>query len=392
MLTSVFDKARRPIPSILLAFFLAGAASAADSSLCSLESAITELVYNVSRSVVTVQASRPFYGDLTKGASDEAVEQFVFSGLVLDSGGHILAPASSVAGSESIVVNFEGIDYPARVLGTDYLNGVSLLDVGQGIGQPVEFSDQHGCAGQMIVAVGNSFGLRACPSIGFCAGIRPEGSLQFTAALNPGAVGGGLFDMSGRLVGAINDGLGDRDLLGVGLAVPARKIPEIAEYIVQNGDRASGYIGITTADIEITPGIELDVPQRFAATSATKRYHTIDKGTLITDVISGSPAAHAGLRSGDLIYSINGRVLTSALEMMNQIRKGKPGSTIELGVIRHNRPGQVPVVIGSRKDYTYTDRANTPSDKSVIDSLQNEVLRLKQSLQAIEDRLGRVRP
>lgn len=375
-----------------LALFLSGSTIAADSSLFALENALSELIFNVSRSVVTIEASRPFSDESGSDPTDPTMQQFVFSGLVYNDSGLILAPASAVAGSKLVIVRFDGKDYPARIIATDYLHGVSLLDAGCPLGRPVVLSEQHGCAGQMIVAMGNSYGMRACPSIGFCAGTRPDGSMQFSATTTPGAIGGGLFDLTGKLVGVINDGIGQGNMAEVGLAVPVSQLPEIVHHLITRGDRTSGYIGLTTADIEVTPGIEIDVPYRFAS-FGSKRYHTIDRGVLITQVIANSPAAHAGLRRGDLLYSVNGRALNSAVELMDLIRKGQPGMVIELGLVRQNRPQLVRIAVGSRRQHDFgNSSASDRQEGTLSDSLRREINSLRKALQNLERRLPESTP
>jgi len=395
MLTLFLAYARRIGASFLLALFLSATVAAADSSLYSLESAIAELVFKASRSVVTVQAFRPLKSDIHNDVSDEAIEQQVFSGIIISDSGLILAPASATEGSAQLVVSFDGQEYAARRLGTDYLNGVTLLDVGRRLGQAVTLTDQSGCAGQMILAVGHSYGLRASPSLGFCAGTRPDGSLQFSAFIASGAIGGGLFDLSGDLVGFINDGMGRGELTEAGLAVAAQSIPELVKYIRVNGDRSAGYVGISTAEIEITPGIEVDMPYRLAA-SGDDRYRTIDRAVLITEVVPSSPAARSGLRRGDLIYSAGGRMMTSVVELMNLIRTGRPGTTYELGIIRRDRPVMVRLVVGDRRTFGYSDRDSLRNRRLVgaaeADSLRREIEQLKRSIRDIEALLLRAGP
>ena len=336
------------ILSCLVAVFFAGRISAGDSSLWSLEDGLSKLVSSVSRSIVTVEASRRIQACLFEGAADEAVHRLISSGIVFDSAGHILVAAASVAGRDRITVNFEGRVVAGRLVGIDYHTGLAVLAVEDRIGSPARHSGNYTCAGQMVLAVGNAYGLRACPSIGFCAGARPDGALQFSAPITSGTVGGGLFDLSGSLVGIITGGIGEGPPAEVGLAVPMYKIQAAVEYILTKGDRMAGYIGVATVDIEISPGIEIGSPYQFAAAGA-QRYFVIDKGTLITNIVPSSPAAIAGLRKGDLIFRVDESPVAGATELMNEVRGMRPGAVIEIGFVRRNSPFYVRLKVGRRE-------------------------------------------
>ncbi len=378
-----------------MAVFFTGSAGAADSSLYNLENGLSELIYGISRSVVTVEATRSVPGDLLEGAADEAVHRLITSGTIIDSAGHIIVAAVSVAGYDQIVVRFEDRQLPARLVGIDYHTGLALLSVGYPLGRPARLTEKHGCVGRMIVAIGNAYGLRASPTLGFCAGTRPDGSLQFSAAITPGTIGGGVFDLAGRLLGMVIGGIG-RDGSGeTGLAVPAHKLPATVNYLLTRGDRVAGYIGITTADIEISPGIELTPPIQ-PASSGGRRLMVVDKGTIVTEVMNDSPASRSGLRKGDLLFSIGNRSIGSAFELMNQVQHSVPGRVIELGVIRHNRPYMIRVNVGQRQLSpvgNFSAGPLTPSPNAhTRDSICREVEHLKRSLIRLEDRLRKLGP
>ncbi len=378
------------ILSCLVAVFFTDRISAGDSSLYSLENGLSKLVCSVSRSVVTVEASRRIQASLFEGAADEAVQRLISSGIVFDSAGHILVAATSVAGRDRITVSFEGRVMAGRLVGIDYHTGLAVLAVADHIGSPARHSAHYTCAGQMVLAVGNAYGLRACPSIGFCAGARPDGALQFSAPITSGTIGGGLFDLSGSLVGVITGGIGEGQPAEVGLAMPVYKIRPAVEYVLTKGDRMAGYIGVETVDIEISPGIEIGSPNQFAA-AGSQHYTIIDRGTLITDIVPASPAARAGLRKGDLIFRVDDSPITCVSELMNEVRGRRPGAVLEVGFVRQNSSYFTRLKVGQRKlttggwlsGSTTADRSRATAD----DSLYREINRLKQTLRHIESRL-----
>jgi serine protease Do len=307
------------------AVFFSGAGFAADSSLTQLERGLDELVYRLSRSVVTIESSRPVSGGDKLSPTEEGVFRLISSGIVYDFVGHILVSAPAVAGQDQIVVHFGNQSIPARLRGVDYQTGLAVIHVDRKVGAPAEFGSAHGCAGQMVVAIGNAYGMRASPSLGFCAGARPDGVIQFSAPITSETVGGGLFNLSGQLLGIITGGIGSGVWSEAGLAVPAHEIPDIVRYIIQNGDRLAGYIGITTSDIEISPGIKLNLPNMLV-TAMTRSNYVIERGILIASVVPFSPAARAGLRRGDLLFSMDKTPLRSSADLRSKVRQTLPGT------------------------------------------------------------------
>ncbi len=380
--------ARTVSTPLLLAVLFCLSAKAADSTLAAMENSLSELIFRVSRSVVTVEASRPVGSNALSGDSGESLQQLISSGLVVDSSGHVLTAASSVVGFDHITVSIDNDIIPARVVGIDYQTGLALLRSDRPAGEPAVLSRQHGCAGKMIVALGNSMGVRACPSIGFCAGFRPDGMLQFTTTITPGSLGGGIFDLSGYLVGVIVDGLGDGRVAEAALAVPAHKLPTIMRYLSTRGDREAGYIGISTVDIEITPGLEISLPTRLASTTADHQ-QLLHRAALITDVVPSSAAERAGLRRGDLLFSINGSIIHSAWELMYMVQRQKPGAVMELGLIRNSQQRSARIHIGRRTispGVVFRNPVDTTlgpassSDQSILQRIEN----LRRELEDLE--------
>ncbi len=375
-----------------LLFFITGIVSA-DSSLVKLEDQLNDLVYNTSRSIVTIESINSVTKTEFDNSDNETVHSIISTGVILDTSGNILAAAPSIVNNDYLIVQYENKRIPARIIGIDYKTGVALLNVGKKVGEPVRIANKYGCAGQMVVALGNSYGIKASPSIGFCAGLRPDGNLQFTSTISSGTIGGGLFDLSGNLVGLITGGIGEARCSNVGLAVPSRKLKEIVYHLSKFGDRQAGYIGITSADIEFTPGIEITFPVQFAR-DTQQRNQIVNKGIMITDVVKLSPAANAGLRRGDLLISMNGLPLKSASDLRRNIRQYIPGSIIDFGFIRNNVPYIAPLQVGNvefTSGCAFQDISGKSADNLNTDSLLNEIKILKQTLNNLESKLNNIK-
>jgi serine protease Do len=393
MLTSFFKTAKVLRLAICLAVFFSAAGFAADSSLYSIETALNDLIYRLSGSVVTVEASKSVSFNSTNG-TDESVHSLVSSGIIYDSLGHVLVAASSVVGRGRIMVLQNNRTIPAALIGVDYQTGLALLGLGTRLGTPVEPVDQYLCTGQMVVAIGNAYGLPASPSLGFCAGIRPEGTIQFTSPITGGTIGGGVFDLTGRLVGIISGSVGDSPQAAAGLAVPAHQLPGIVQYLLQSGNRPAGFIGLTTAEIEITPGIELSSDVGFASTGGGARRY-IDRGLVVTGVTPSAPAAKAGLVKGDLLFSFNRKDIASAFDMKRSIIEAHPGTQVEFGFIRHNKPYYIQVEIAPMEapimGTGLPDYRGQDDKQQTAEALLRELSALKRTIILLERRVDALR-
>ena len=373
---------------ILAAFFSTGA-HAADSSLTRLGQGFNELIYVLSRSVVTVESSKKVEVSSFPLRGNEAVQQNVSTGLVCDEDGHILVAAAAVLGQEHITVRYDNEWAEAQLVGVDYHSSLALLKTDARFGQPVTFSDQQICAGQMVIMLGNAHGLRASPSVGFCAGARPDGTTQFTVPVNPGSIGGGVFDLNGELLGLVVGSVDDEGW--VAQAVPAHKIPGIVQLLLRGGDRLAGFVGITTVEIEITPGIEVSTPNSFV-NAGRPGSRIIERGVVVTRVVPGSAADRAGLRPGDLIFSFRNQPVTSAMEFARQVVQSRPGDLASMELVRHNTYLEVQLRI-DQKVLSPARGASAPSieddrNQLVADSLSRVILDLKAQVRRLESRLS----
>lgn len=375
---------------MLWAVFYTPTAFCLNRPLSSLESGFNDLVFEMSRSVVTVESSHRATVRSSDGSTGEAVENLVASGLIFDTMGHVLVAASSVVGQDRITIELDNRQLTAQVVGVDYFTDMAVLRTQVKLGTPARMSSRQVCAGQMVLAMGNAYGLRASPTMGFCAGARPDGTLQFSVPITASSIGGGVFDLSGDLLGLIVGSLGQSSRVAV--AIPAYQLAQIVDFVVHHGDRYAGYVGVSTADIEIVPPIELSNPLQFAGGIG----HTgavISKGAVTTFVAPGSPAASAGLQKGDLIIGYDNQRLSSAVQLATLVRRSAPGTTIDLSFIRQNDLQNTRVKVGQKRiepgspfyDVEQFDDAGPSADSlaRVLDYLKQEVTRLESRIKRI---------
>ena len=387
MITSFRKAARGLILAATPAVFFSQIALAGDPQLRLLESSINDLILDLSRSVVTIEASEKAPRRLG-GPSDQTYATVVSSGIVVDSMGHILVAARSVVGKDQVVVRFDDHSEVARLAAVDYQTELALLECRSGAAEPAVLSEREACGGQMVVAMGHAYGVRAAPSLGFCAGLRAEGVMQFSVHSASTEVGGGVFDLSGRLLGVIIGQLGSDD--AVTLAVPASQLTAIIDHLRTHGDRHSGFAGITTQEIEILPPLPVERTVIPASLGAEPR-RAVDRGLLITAIVPASPAERAGLAVGDLIFAVNGMPVNSAVGLAGLVRQSLPGTRLELELLRHQRYQEVGLLVG-RKSLTLSEpdnlRPGQAPDSLEIDSMRRLIQTLKEELQRLERRIN----
>ena len=378
---------------LLAAVFFSTTLRADDRPLYPLESGMNELVYRLSRSVVTVESSsRPNDTRVSRLSSGGMVQSHISSGIICDSAGHILVAAATITGRDRILVTFDNRTVPATVVAVDYPTELALLEVPTSIGAPVAYSSRQICAGQLVVAMGNAYGMRATPTLGFCAGTRSDGMLQFAARMTSGSIGGGIFDLSGNLLGVVFGSMGTQD--AVMLAVPAYQLPGIINYLLSKGDRPAGFIGVSTVDIET-----IDMPGSGEAADLSPSVHaaarSLDKGVVVTYVVPLSPAAVSGIRRGDVIVGFGHQSVSSAAELAQWVKQTKPGAMVSLEFIRNNTYADIQLHVGLKSLTAPADPSSSmrfdDGGRPSPDSLVRLIDYLKQEISRLEDRADRLR-
>lgn len=371
---------------IFLAVFFAEFTRADDSSLRQIETGLHDLVYRLSRSIVTVEASRASSGFLP-GTVGQLIRTTVSTGLVCDSAGHILVNASSIVGYDQVQVTGEDRSVPARLVAVDYRNDLALLAPALSVGAPVVFSDQGVCAGQMVLSLTNAYGLRASPSVGFCAGCRSDGFLQFSIPVSATGAGGGVFDLSGRLLGIVTANSGD--LNRPATAFPSYKLPEIIRHLSTKGTRWAGFAGVATRSIQIAPPLELPSGDMRLASGRSGAY--LDHAVVVSAVLPGSPAARAGIVPGDLLLAINNQHVDNPDDVASIVTALDPGSFVPFQILRRDRLFSLQVQIDVRPTDPPVGGENqsigSPAHSRTADSLLEVLSRLRDEVSRVEQKL-----
>ncbi|MEM9367037.1 MAG: PDZ domain-containing protein, partial [Planctomycetota bacterium] len=215
--------------------------------------------------------------------------------------------------------------------------------------QPVAFGSSDAIqVGDWVMAVGSPFGLEQTVTAGIISGKNRvqsiiaggrgfEDFLQTDAAINPGNSGGPLVNLRGELVG-INTAILSRSgaSAGIGFAIPVSLAQPVLESLIADGEVRRGFLGAQVTDVNPTSIDE------FGLKAAD--------GALIQGVLEGQPASNAGLRPGDVVTRIDGRLIGSGTQLVNLIGSKKPGDSVELQVNRDGNVINVTVNLQERTD------------------------------------------
>ena len=305
-------------------------------------------------------------------------EQGLGSGVIVSADGYILTANHVVADADEIEVAVPGSkkEFTARIIGRDSLTDVAVLKIQAANLSAVTLADSDQLeVGDIVLALGNPFGISRedqLPSPSVSMGIvsalgrhalpgfnQYQNFIQTDAAINPGNSGGALVDVEGRLVGintAIVSPSGGNN--GIGFAVPINMARNVLERLVSGGKVTRGYLGIMPQDVDADLAREFNLPDQ--------------NGALVSDVMPGTPAAKAGLKSGDVITAINGQPITDAHGLQLTVSQISPGTAVAVKVIRNGASRNFNVTLAELPGSTEStggDQDNADSGTGMADAL-----------------------
>jgi len=284
------------------------------------------------------------------------------SGFVYDTQGDIVTDQHVVAGASSISVRFaNGASYKATLVGSDASSDLAVIKVNapSSLLHPLALADSSRVqVGDGVVAIGSPFGLQGTITSGIVSALHRDitapnnftitDTIQTDAAINHGNSGGVLLNSSGQVIGVtaqIDSESGGND--GVGFAIPSNTVRSIVSQLIGSGSVQRAYLGV---HIQTIPG---DAAGRLGGSA----------GVEVTSVVSGSPAAKAGLKGasgsqvvngqqyatgGDVITAIDGHSVSSADSLQTEVAGKKPGTRVTLTVVRNGSTKTITVTLGTR--------------------------------------------
>ncbi|MEO8182631.1 MAG: trypsin-like peptidase domain-containing protein [Deltaproteobacteria bacterium] len=272
------------------------------------------------------------------------------SGFVIDSAGLILTNYHVVDGADQIDVTVGTPEGPhrtvsAKVIGKAPDFDVALLRTDQKLDVPaLPLGDSDRLrVGEWVMAIGNPFGLSQSMSVGIISGkhredINPSGNqgvydfLQTDASINPGNSGGPLVDMNGRVIG-MNTAISAQGA-GIGFAIPASTLSHIFPSLRDKGELSRSWIGVQIQ------GLTPELAKSYGLPSTS--------GALVAEVLPNSPAAKAGIQSGDVLTRFDGKSVESSSTLPVLVSLTESGKSVNVELWRNGRSQSVSVKLEAR--------------------------------------------
>jgi serine protease Do/serine protease DegQ len=266
----------------------------------------------------------------------ERQAQSLGSGVIIDAAqGYVLTNNHVIDKATEIRVTLmDGRQLTATVIGTDPEADIAVIQIPAERLSALTLADSSRLrVGDFVVAIGNPFGLGQTVTSGIISALGRSGLgiegfedfIQTDASINPGNSGGALVNLRRELVGVntaiIAPGGGN---VGIGFAIPANMAAQIMSQLVEFGEVRRGQLGLSAQDL--TP----ELAQAFGV-------HDLNQGVVVVQVGDNTPAARAGIKSGDIIVKVNGREIRSRSELRTAIGLLRVGEKIRLDILRDGK-------------------------------------------------------
>lgn len=279
----------------------------------------------VSVTTETVLSSR-FFGRYT-----EWTERTAGSGIIIDELGYIVTNHHVVENAHDIYVElYDGRTFPASVVGADYLSDLAVIKI-----EASDLPYSHWCdsdslvVGERVLAIGNALGEGIIATQGIVSRLNVSvnvggnvlyGLIQTDAAINPGNSGGPLVNMAGEVIGINSIKMVAQGVEGMGFAISSCEAKLIIPDLIRYGHVTYPWLGVGLYTVD--------------RSLAAARDLAVDRGALIVELVSGSPADDAGLTVDDVIISFGGSEITSVADLVRAIRRSSIGEEVEVVFVR----------------------------------------------------------
>jgi len=302
---------------------------------------------------------------------DESPRLGFGSGFLIDAKGVILTNWHVVDGADHVTVQLkDGRKFTSRDIKGDQKTDLAIIRIHGGEQGPfpyLELGDSDAMEiGDRVLAVGAPFGLTGTVTHGIVSakgrnGLQMnmyEDFIQTDAAINPGNSGGPLVNLEGKVIG-INAAIKTRSggFQGIGLAVASNLARNIVQSLEKEGVVHRGYLGIQITDLAPAVAVRLSVPK--------------DTGVVVSDVFKGSPAANAGIKPGDIITNLGGKVVKEGRELQAIVAGLPLRKPVDVTVLREGKTRVLPVAIEEQPGDFGSARAptsrKTPESPTSVD-------------------------
>jgi serine protease DegQ len=274
------------------------------------------------------------------------------SGVIVSREGYILTNDHVVEGVTDIQVTLhDGRTIMGKTVGTDPDTDLAVVRITAPGLTPITFGQsEQARVGDLVLAIGDPFSVGQTVTMGIVSAVgreiapaNPFGRfIQTDAAINPGNSGGALVDTAGNLIG-INTLIFSRSggYQGIGFAIPVSLAKRVMEQIIETGSVTRGWFGVDVADISPELAESLGLKGT--------------RGAIVGAIERGSPAEKGGIRLGDVIVAINGKLVPDVSSALNAIAEMAPGKSVPVRVIRRSQEISVDVTVGKRRPRPRTE-------------------------------------
>jgi Do/DeqQ family serine protease len=268
------------------------------------------------------------------------------TGFILSEDGYICTNHHVIHGVDKIIVNINGKNYEAKIIGSDERTDLGLLKIESKTKlTPVYFGDSDKVqVGDWAIAIGNPFGLDKTFTVGVVSAIGRRdvdfmgGShIQTDASINPGNSGGPLINIYGEVIG-INRMIYSKSggYMGIGFAIPMNTAKSILAQLQKNKKIKRGYIGVSIVPISDEDAKQIGLEK--------------NQGAFVGEVVNGSPAESGGIRVGDVIVQINNKNILDVKDLFQAMEEAAIGDTVAVSIWRGGELKKLYIKIKERPD------------------------------------------
>jgi len=312
---------------------------------------------------------KEFFGDMFKGQAPEGMQSRprvgTGSGVIINDKGYIVTNNHVIANADEVEVTlYNNQSYKATVIGTDPTTDLALLQINADNLKTMALVNSDDVeVGEWVLAVGNPLGLNSTVTAGIVSAkarsirintdkFAVESFIQTDAAINPGNSGGALVNLDGNLVG-INTAIASTTgtYTGYGFAVPSNIVTKVVEDLLKYGNVQRGMLGVTIRTMDGNLAKEKDV--------------SFTQGVWVEHVGEDSGADMAGIESGDIIVSVNGKETGTSPRLQEIIAGKRPGDKVAIVINRNGKEKELEVEL-----------KNSEGGTSIIKKEEKEVFNL----------------
>ncbi|MGH9403853.1 MAG: Do family serine endopeptidase [Terriglobia bacterium] len=338
------------------------------NSLAQINQAYERIVDNIKPAIVSIQSTQvvrvqqspflnnplfgQFFGNMFPNVPQQQREHALGSGVIVSPDGYIITNNHVIRHATGIKVTLaNGKVLDGKVVGADEQTDLAIVKIDASNLATATLGDSKSLhVGDLVMAFGNPFGLDSTVTKGIVSAIGRselgiegrngyEDFIQTDAAINPGNSGGALVNIHGQVIG-INTAIlsnsagpgGEGGFMGIGFAIPSDTARHIMTDLIKNGKVERGYMGVSIQALRPALAKSLNVPDT--------------NGAVVAQVEPGTPAAKAGLKSGDVIRTLNGQTVTTSSSLRYEVAEMNPGTEITLGILRDGKSMTMKLQLG----------------------------------------------